>query len=46
MVREQAERDMEHGVLTLCGYFEGMGNRKLPFTNTPREAIAKYKVES
>jgi len=37
--REQAERDMEHGVLTLCGYFEGMGNRKLPFTNTPREAL-------
>ena len=23
---------MEHGVLTLCGYFEGMGNRKLPWT--------------
>ena len=23
--REQAEREMEHGVLALCGYFEGMG---------------------
>jgi limonene 1,2-monooxygenase len=37
--REQAEREMEHGVLTLCGYFEGMGNRKLPFTDTPRDAL-------
>lgn len=37
--REQAEREMEHGVLTLCGYFEGMGNRKLPWTNSAREAV-------
>jgi limonene 1,2-monooxygenase len=37
--REQAEREMEHGVLTLCSYFERMGNRKLPWTNSPREAI-------
>jgi len=37
--REQAERDMEHGVLTLCGYFEGMGNRKLPFATSPRAAL-------
>jgi limonene 1,2-monooxygenase len=37
--REQAERDMEHGVLTLNGYFEGMGNRKLPWTGSPREAL-------
>jgi limonene 1,2-monooxygenase len=37
--REQAEREMEHGVLTLCGYFEGMGNRKLPWTGSPREAV-------
>jgi limonene 1,2-monooxygenase len=37
--REQAEREMEHGVLTLCGYFEGMGNRKLPWTGSAREAL-------
>ncbi len=37
--REQAEREMEHGVLTLNGYFEGMGNRKLPWTGSKREAL-------
>lgn len=37
--REQAERDMEHGVLTLCRYFEGMGNRKLPFATSARDAL-------
>jgi limonene 1,2-monooxygenase len=37
--REQAEREMEHGVLTLCSYFERMGNRKLPWTGSPREAL-------
>ena len=37
--REQAEREMEHGVLALCGYFEGTGKRKLPWTNTAREAV-------
>ncbi|MCU1364512.1 MAG: Limonene 1,2-monooxygenase [Ilumatobacteraceae bacterium] len=37
--REQAEREMEHGVLALCGYFEGMGKRKLPWTNSAREAV-------
>ena len=37
--KEQAEREMEHGVLALCGYFEGMGNRKLPWTDSPREAV-------
>ncbi|MCU1377545.1 MAG: Limonene 1,2-monooxygenase [Acidimicrobiales bacterium] len=40
--REQAEREMEHGVLTLCGYFEGMGNRKLPWTNSAREALTHW----
>ncbi|MCU1373444.1 MAG: Limonene 1,2-monooxygenase [Actinomycetia bacterium] len=40
--REQAEREMEHGVLTLNGYFEGMGNRKLPWTGTPREALTHW----
>jgi limonene 1,2-monooxygenase len=37
--KEQAYREMEHGVLALCGYFEGMGKRKLPWTDTPRAAI-------
>ena len=37
--REQAEREMEHGVLALCGYFEGMGNRKVPWTTSPRDAV-------
>jgi limonene 1,2-monooxygenase len=40
--REQAEREMEHGVLTLCGYFEGMGNRKLPWTNSAHEALTHW----
>lgn len=40
--REEAERQMEHGVLTLCGYFEGMGNRKLPWTGSPREALTQW----
>jgi limonene 1,2-monooxygenase len=43
--REQAEREMEHGVLVLNGYFEGMGNRKLPWTNTPREALTHWTTE-
>jgi limonene 1,2-monooxygenase len=37
--REQAMREMEHGVLTLCGYFEGMGNRKVPWSTSPRDAL-------
>jgi limonene 1,2-monooxygenase len=37
--REQAEREMEHGVLALCGYFEGMGNRKVPWSTSPRDAV-------
>jgi limonene 1,2-monooxygenase len=40
--REQAEREMEHGVLTLNGYFEGMGDRKLPWTGNPRDALAQW----
>ncbi len=40
--REQAEREMEHGVLTLNGYMEGMGNRKLPWTNSAREALTHW----
>jgi limonene 1,2-monooxygenase len=40
--REQAEREMEHGVLTLNGYFEGMGNRKLPWTGSAQEALTHW----
>ena len=40
--REQAQRDMEHGVLTLCGYMEGMGNTKLPWTGSPQEALQHW----
>lgn len=40
--REQAEREMEHGVLTLNGYIEGMSNRKLPWTGTPRDALEHW----
>lgn len=40
--REQAHREMEHGVLALCGYFEGMGKRKLPWADTPRSAIEQW----
>jgi limonene 1,2-monooxygenase len=40
--REQAEREMEHGILALNGYFEGMGNRKLPWTDTPRHALEQW----
>jgi limonene 1,2-monooxygenase len=43
--REQAEREMEHGVLTLCGYFEGMGNRKLPWTGSAREALTHWTTQ-
>ncbi len=41
--REQAWREMEHGVLTLCGYMEGMsGGRRLPWTDTPRHAVEHW----
>jgi hypothetical protein len=44
--REQAWREMEHGVLTLCGYMEGMsGGRKLPWTDTPRHAVEHWPTE-
>ena len=40
--RDQAERDMEHGVLTLCGYFEGMSNTKMPWAGSAREALTHW----
>jgi limonene 1,2-monooxygenase len=40
--REQAEREMEHGVLTLNGYFEGMSNAKMPWTGSAREALTHW----
>ena len=30
---------MEHGILALCGYFEGMGKRKVPWSTSPRDAV-------
>jgi limonene 1,2-monooxygenase len=43
--REQAEREMEHGMLTLCGYFEGMSNHKLPWASTAAEALTHWTTE-
>jgi limonene 1,2-monooxygenase len=40
--RERAMREMEHGVLTLNGYFEGMSNAKMPWTGSAREALAHW----
>jgi limonene 1,2-monooxygenase len=41
--REQAWQEMEHGVLTLCGYMEGMsGGRKLPWSDTSHHAIEHW----
>ena len=40
--REQAEREMEHGVLALNAYLERMGNRKLPWTGSAREALTHW----
>jgi limonene 1,2-monooxygenase len=40
--REEAEHEVEHGVLTLCGYMEGMGNTKLPWTGSPQEALRHW----
>jgi limonene 1,2-monooxygenase len=40
--REQAEREMEHGVLALNAYMERMGNRKLPWTGSAREALTHW----
>jgi limonene 1,2-monooxygenase len=37
--REQAEAEVERGVLVLNAYLERMGNRKLPWTGSSREAL-------
>jgi len=37
--KEQAEREMEHGVLALSGYFEGMSKNKMPWTTSARDAV-------
>lgn len=37
--REQAERDMEYGVLALGRYMEGLGGRKLPWSDSARTAL-------
>jgi limonene 1,2-monooxygenase len=43
--KEQAEREMEHGILTLCGYFEGMSDRKIPWADTPQNALTQWTTE-
>jgi limonene 1,2-monooxygenase len=43
--RERAMRDMEHGVLTLCGYFEGMSNSKMPWAGSAREALTQWTTD-
>ncbi|HEX4016758.1 MAG TPA: LLM class flavin-dependent oxidoreductase [Frankiaceae bacterium] len=40
--REKAELEMEHGVLALNAYMERMGNRKLPWTGSAREALTHW----
>ena len=42
--REQAEHEMEHGVLALNAYLERMGNRKLPWTGSAREALTHWTM--
>ena len=37
--REQARAEVEHGILDLCGYMEGMSKSKLPFTSSPAAAL-------
>jgi limonene 1,2-monooxygenase len=37
--REQARAEVEHGILDLCGYMEGMSKSKLPFTSSPGAAL-------
>jgi limonene 1,2-monooxygenase len=40
--REQAEREMEHGILVMQGYIEGLTNQKLPWTGSAREALTYW----
>ena len=42
--KEQAERDMEHGMLTLCGYMSGMSGTELPWS-TPRDALVHWTTQ-
>jgi limonene 1,2-monooxygenase len=40
--REQALREMEHGVLSLNGYFEGMSRNKMPWATTAQSAVQHW----
>lgn len=40
--RQQARAEMEHGVLTLNAYFEGMSKRKMPWTGSASEALDQW----
>jgi len=37
--RAQARAEVEHGILDLCGYMEGMSKTKLPFATSPGAAL-------
>ncbi len=41
--REEAERDMEYGLLKLVRYFERLGNETLPFSHTVEAAIEQWR---
>lgn len=42
--REQARAEVEHGILDLCGYMEGMGKTKLPFATSPADAFDHWST--
>lgn len=43
--REQAWAEMRHGVLTHCGYMEGMGGVRLPWTDSADHALEHWTTE-
>ena len=43
--REQAERDVEHGVLGLTHYMEGMGGTKVPWSSSAQYAHEWWSTE-
>jgi limonene 1,2-monooxygenase len=40
--REQAEREVERGVLTMVSYLERMANKKVPWSATARAALERF----
>ena len=41
--REEAERDMEYGLLKLVRYFEKLGNETLPFSQTVEASVEQWR---